>query len=111
MENKPRNLNIENIHKIISELKSKTDEYTDILAYITGIEDRLSFVCKQNAAYKERCTELTKVLEDMVVEHCSHTDHLDHRYIKANQEAFKALGIKNCISIDSLEKLLERKLK
>jgi len=111
MENKPRNLNIENIHKIISELKSKTDEYTDILAYVTGIEDRLNFVCSQNGAYKERCIELTKALEDMVIEHCTHIDHLDHKNNKANQAAFKALGIKNGITINALEKLLERKLK
>lgn len=111
MENKPRNLNIEDFHEMITELKSQIDKYNDILQYILGIEDRLAFVCKQNSAYKDRCMELTNALESMIIEHCSYVDHLDHRGIEANKTAFKVLGIKNGININDLEKLLERKLK
>lgn len=107
MNNEPR----EYIHKIIDNLKSQVNEYNDVLQYVISMEDRLNFVCSQNGAYKERCIELAKALEDMVIEHCTHIDHLDHKNNKANQAAFKALGIKNGITISALEKLLERKLK
>ena len=92
---------------IISTRKTKIREYQEILQYIESLESRISFICAQNGAYKDRNKEVEMALMKVILNDCSVGDKLVHKNNNAYKEAFTAIGLRDGNNVSLLEKLIE----